>query len=250
MALNIDNGDSSAIRYNLAKNAILEKSKGELSYYARVVANTKSLREVAETMVREGSKYSAYEVYCVLEFFTDVVTRLLKEGNAVNVGSLVRFRPSILGKFAAESDNFQRGTHRIMVRACVGSALRNVAASAPVMRVSGAVPLPELLEVFNGATGNPDTVSNESAFIVKGKGFAYDTDAADEGFFVNSDGQELRCTVILMDDTDTYAVLMMPHQLAPGNEVELSFRTRHTTSGAMAIIDYPKPLVCEAPTAE
>ena len=118
------------------------------------------------------------------------------------------------------------------------------------MRVSGAVPLPELLEVFNGATGNPDTVSNESAFIVKGKGFAYDTDAADEGFFVNSDGQELRCTVILMDDTDTNAVLMMPHQLAPGNEVELTFRTRHTTSGAMAIIAYPKPLVCEAATAE
>ena len=248
--LNVENGDSAAIRYDVVKNSLLEKNKGEVSYCARIHAPTKSLREVADTMVREGSKYSAYEVYCILETFAEVVTRLLKEGNAVNVGSLVRFRPSILGKFAAESDNFQRGTHRIMVRACVGSALRNVAASAPVMRVSGAVPLPELLEVFNGATGNPDTVSNESAFIVKGKGFAYDTDAADEGFFVNSDGQALRCTVILMDDTDTNAVLMMPHQLAPGNEVELTFRTRHTTSGAMAIIAYPKPLVCEAATAE
>lgn len=158
MALNIDNGDSSAIRYNLAKNAILEKSKGELSYYARVVANTKSLREVAETMVREGLKYSAYEVYCVLEFFTDVVTRLLKEGCAVNVGSLVRFRPRIQGKFASETDSFKRGVHRILVGASVGSALRNVAAAAPVSRVSAAVALPELLAVYNGATGHQDMV--------------------------------------------------------------------------------------------
>lgn len=67
--LNVENGDSAAIRYDVVKNALLEKSKGEVSYFARVHANTKSLREVAETMVREGSKYSAYEVYCILESF-------------------------------------------------------------------------------------------------------------------------------------------------------------------------------------
>jgi hypothetical protein len=250
MALNIDNGDSSAIRYNLAKNAILEKSKGELSYYARVVANTKSLREVAETMVREGSKYSAYEVYCVLEFFTEVVTRLLKEGCAVNVGSLVRFRPRIQGKFASETDSFKRGVHRILVGASVGSALRNVAAAAPVSRVTAAVALPELLAVYNGATGHQDRVSNESTFIVKGANMVYDINAADEGFFVNLDGQELRCTVILMDEKHANAVLLMPQQIAPGNEVALSFRTRHTTSGGKAIISYGKTLVCEVATVE
>ena len=250
MALNIDNGDSSAIRYNLAKNAILEKSKGELSYYARVVANTKSLREVAETMVREGSKYSAYEVYCVLEFFTEVVTRLLKEGCAVNVGSLVRFRPRIQGKFASETDSFKRGVHRILVGASVGSALRNVAAAAPVSRVSAAVALPELLAVYNGATGHQDKVSNESTFIVKGANMVYDVNAADEGLFVNLDGQEPRCTVILMDEKPANAVLLMPHQIAPGNEVALSFRTRHTTSGGKAIISYGKTLVCEVATVE
>jgi hypothetical protein len=250
MALNIDNGDSSAIRYNLAKNAILEKSKGELSYYARVVANTKSLSEVAETTVREGSKYSEYEVYCVLEFFTDVVTRLLKEGCAVNVGSLVRFRPRIQGKFASETDSFKRGVHRILVGASVGSALRNVAAAAPVSRVSAAVALPELLAVYNGATGHQDKVSNESTFIVKGANMVYDVNAADEGFFVNLDGQELRCTVILMDEKHANAVLLMPHQIAPGNEVALSFRTRHTTSGGKAIISYGKTLVCEVATVE
>ena len=248
--LNVENGDSAAIRYDVVKNALLEKSKGEVSYFARVHANTKSLREVAETMVREGSKYSAYEVYCILESFATVVTRLLQEGNAVNVGSLVRFRPSIQGKFEGEGDSFQRGTHRILVRASIGSALRNVAAGATVTRVAAALPLPELLAVFNGATGNPDKVSNEMAFIVQGAHLAYDVDAADEGFFANLDGQTLRCPVVVMNDEDTNVVLMMPHQLAPGNEVELTFRTRHTTSGGLAIISYAKALTCEAATAE
>ncbi|MBR4317197.1 MAG: hypothetical protein IKT85_00430 [Kiritimatiellae bacterium] len=79
---------------------------------------------------------------------------------------------------------------------------------------------------------------------------AYDSDAADEGFFVNLDGQNLRCPVVVMNDEDTNVVLMMPHQIAPGNEVELSFRTRHTTSGGLAIISYAKTLVCEAAAAE
>ena len=248
--LNVDNGDSVGIRYAVVKNHAQSKVKAQDVYNARVVANVKSLREVADAMVREGSKYEAAEVLSILEKFATVTARLLQEGNAVNVGSLVRFRPSIQGKFAAESDNFQRGTHRIMVRACVGSALRNVAAAAPVSRVSAAVALPELLAVYNGATGNPDTVSNESTFIVKGANMVYDINAADEGFFVNLDGQELRCTVILMDEKHANAVLLMPHQIAPGNEVALSFRTRHTTSGGKAIISYGKTLVCEAAKAE
>lgn len=249
MALNLENGDSSVIRYDLAKNKFLEKNKGETSYYARVYAKSKSLREVADTMVREGSKYGVYEVYGILEAFTAVVTRLLQEGHAVNMGSLVHFRPSIQGKFATEADVFERGTHRIVVRASVGSALRNVAATAAVSRISAALSMPELLAVVNGATGNQDKVSNEMTFIIKGKDLIYDEDAADEGFFVNLDGQVLRCTVV-MSDGETNAVLMMPHQLAPGNEVELTFCTRHTTTGRLVTIPYAKTLTCEAAVAE
>ena len=248
--LNVENGDSAAIRYDVVKNALLEKSKGEVSYFARVHANTKSLREVAETMVREGSKYSAYEVYCILESFATVVTRLLQEGNAVNVGSLVRFRPSIQGKFEGEGDSFQRGTHRILVRACIGSALRNIASTASAMRVTPALPMPELLAVFNGATGNEDMVSNEATFAVRGKALVYDKDAADEGFFLNLDGQDLRCPVVTIDEAACNVMLMVPHQVAPGNELELTFRTRHTSNGSLAIVGYPTSLTCEAATAE
>lgn len=248
--LNIDHGDSVGIRYAVVKNHAQSKVKAQDVYNARVVANVKSLREVADAMVREGCKYEAAEVLSILEKFATVTARLLQEGNAVNVGSLVRFRPSIQGKFEAENGVFERGTHRILVRATIGSALRNVAGAASVIRVTPALPLPELLEVFNGATGNADCISNEMTFTVRGKAFEYDEDAADEGFFLNLDGQELRCPVITMDASKEHVLLMVPHQVAPGNELELSFRTRHTASGAMAIVGYPKALVCEPITAE
>ena len=248
--LNADNGDAVGIRYEVVKNHAQSKLKAVDVYNARVVAGVKSLREVADAMVLEGCKYETAEVLAILEKFAQVTARLLQKGHAVNVGSLVRFRPSIQGKFNAENDVFQRGAHRILVRACIGSALRDVAATANVMRVTPALPLPELLEVFNGATGNADCISNEMTFTVRGKAFVYDKDAADEGFFLNLDGQELRCSVIALDDGAGHALLMVPHQVAPGNELELTFRTRHTANGAMAIVGYPKPLVCEPVTAE
>ena len=248
--LNADNGDAVGIRYEVVKNHAQSKLKAVDVYNARVVAGVKSLREVADAMVLEGCKYETAEVLAILEKFAQVTARLLQKGHAVNVGSLVRFRPSIQGKFDAENDVFQRGAHRILVRACIGSALRDVAATVNVMRVTPALPLPELLEVFNGATGNADCISNEMTFTVRGKAFVYDKDAADEGFFLNMDGQELRCPVIALDDGAGHALLMVPHQVAPGNELELTFRTRHTANGAMAIVGYPKPLVCEPATAE
>ena len=248
--LNADNGDAVGIRYEVVKNHAQSKVAAKDVYNAHVMANVKSLREVADAMVREGSKYESAEVLSILEKFASVTARLLQEGNAVNVGSLVRFRPSIQGKFEGEADAFQRGTHRILVRASIGSALRNVASTASVMRMTPAMPLPELLEVYNGATGNPDRISNEATFAVRGKAFIYDKDAADEGFFLNLDGQELRCPVITIDEGAKNVLLMVPHQIAPGNELELTFRTRHTASGGLAIVGYATTLTCEAATAE
>ena len=219
-------------------------------YNARVVASVKSLREVADAMVLEGCKYETAEVLAILEKFATVTARLLQKGNAVNVGSLVRFRPSIQGKFEDEGDSFQRGTHRILVRASVGSALRNVASTASAMRVTPALPMPELLAVFNGATGNENKVSNEATFAVRGKALVYDQDAADEGFFLNLDGQDLRCPVVTIDEAACNVMLMVPHQVAPGNELELTFRTRHTSNGSLAIVGYPTSLTCEAAVAE
>ena len=248
--VNADNGDAVGIRYEVVKNHAQSKVAAKNVYNARVVASVKSLREVADAMVLEGCKYETAEVLAILEKFATVTARLLQKGNAVNVGSLVRFRPSIQGKFEGEGDSFQRGTHRILVRACIGSALRNIASTASAMRVTPALPMPELLAVFNGATGNEDKVSNEATFAVRGKALVYDKDAADEGFFLNLDGQDLRCPVVTIDEAACNVMLMVPHQVAPGNELELTFRTRHTSNGSLAVVGYPTSLTCEAAVAE
>ena len=248
--VNADNGDAVGIRYEVVKNHAQSKVAAKNVYNARVVASVKSLREVADAMVLEGCKYETAEVLAILEKFATVTARLLQKGNAVNVGSLVRFRPSIQGKFEDEGDSFQRGTHRILVRACIGSALRNIASTASAMRVTPALPMPELLAVFNGATGNEDKVSNEATFAVRGKALVYDKDAADEGFFLNLDGQDLRCPVVTIDEAACNVMLMVPHQVAPGNELELTFRTRHTSNGSLAVVGYPTSLTCEAAVAE
>ena len=114
-SLTAKNNPGHALRYEVVRNALYEKNRGERSYFARVHAEVKSLRELAETMVREGSKYKATEIFAILQDFTDLTIRLLQEGYAINVGSLVRFRPSIRGKFTSEEDVFTRGVHQIVV---------------------------------------------------------------------------------------------------------------------------------------
>lgn len=247
--LNIDNGEAAAINYAVVKNSALSKRENKNVFCARVTAAAKSLREVAETMVENGSKYSAVEIYAILEAFADVVARLLKKGCAVNVGSLVRFRPSIRGRFETEADAFNPSEHRIVVKASVGSALRNVAANASVLRASS-LPLPVLTAVYNAQNGELNTCASEGVIVVMGKHFIWDSTATDEGFFAIYDGTELACTLISLDDNRMTAFLEMPHMLNPGDEVELCFRTRNTSSGNLTMVNYGSKVIATTATAE
>lgn len=248
--LNVDNGDTSAIRYDVVQNmALTKRSDLPPVYCARVHAATKSLKEVAETMVREGLKYSPYEVYCILQSFAEVVSRLLKEGYAVNVGSLVRFRPSITGRFNSDTEAFSHSNHRIVVRACVGTALRNVASTATVTRIS-ATWVPELMTIYNGMTGEENTVTPEGSIVITGKRLKWNTSAADEGFFATVDGDEQRCTVLTTDKTNETIFVLLPHTLVEGQTVDITFRTRTTPNGDLSMVEYPTQLTCVAKANE
>lgn len=240
--LNPNNGDISAISYDVVKHEPLSRKENKEIFCARVFTPVKSLREVAETMEREGSKYRAVEIFSILEMFAEVVTRLLQEGYAVNVGSLVRFRPSIRGKFETQDEVFNRSRHRIVVTAAIGSALRDVAANAAVVRTLS-IPLPELSMVYNGQNGEPETCVSDGLLIAMGKGFIWDDTAEDEGFFLNYAGQNLPCQIVSMDDKRETVFMIVPHTLNEGDEVELSFRTRHTASGNLAIVVYDRKIV-------
>ena len=244
--LNLNNGDGYVLRYEIVKNALREKNAGEISYCARVHASVKSLRELAETMVREGSKYKSSEIFAILQDFTDLTIRLLQEGYAVNVGSLVRFRPSIRGKFTSENDTFTRGVHRIIVRSATGSILRNVAASTTVERISATTSQPQISIVYNSITGKANTVCSNGTLSIQGVHLAWNRENPEEGFFVTLDGATQQCEVLHVNEADTHALLKLPHELQEGNSITLSFRTRTATENGLFTTTYSTPLQYES----
>jgi hypothetical protein len=243
--LNANNGDAAAVRYDVVKNCAQSKTLGRDVFCSRTSTRVKSLAEVADTMVREGSKYEANEVVAILEKFAKVTTRLLQEGYAVNVGSLVRFRPSIRGKFETVDEAFSKAKHRIVVRASVGSALRNVAATASVQRIT-AIPLPEITTVYNGLTGTLATLDTEGPLVVLGKRFTWDATAEDEGFFTEVNGVRQPCEVFSIDTARTSVFMNTSAVMGEGIQATLYFATRNTANGELATIRYALPLAYEA----
>ena len=243
--LNANNGDAAAVRYDVVKNCAQSKTLGRDVFCSRTSTRVKSLAEVADTMVREGSKYEANEVVAILEKFAKVTTRLLQEGYAVNVGSLVRFRPSIRGKFETVDEAFSKAKHRIVVRASVGSALRNVAATASVQRIT-VIPLPEITTVYNGLTGSLATLDTEGPLVVLGKRFTWDATAEDEGFFTEVNGVRQPCEIFSIDTARTSVFMNTSAVMGEGIQATLYFATRNTATGELATIRYALPLAYEA----
>ena len=195
--VNYNAGVASAIRYDVVKNHAAKDARGNPIFNARVTAPAKSLKDVAETMAREGSKYRASEIYQILEHFTSVATNLVEDGNAVNVGSLFHIRPSIRGTFAGEDDAFQRSKQRIQIRTTVGANLRNAAVNAKVQRI-GQVMVAEILTVTNAITQKENTLCPNGSLALKGKRLLFDTMAEDEGVFITVSGKAYKGKTLLV----------------------------------------------------
>jgi hypothetical protein len=213
--------------------------KGTDIYNARVTTPTNSLQAVAETMQREGSKYQPHEIVGILTQFSDVVARLINEGYAVNVGSLMKIRPAIKGRFDAEDANFSEGVQRIVVKTTVGALLRDVAAKANVRRIDGKT-LPLLEKVMNLTTGNEGTLSTEGYILVTGKYIKWDTKAEDEGFFITMDGAETKLDV---ESNGAEGVVLALPELISGTEATLTFRT--AKDGPLEQVVYSTTLIVE-----
>lgn len=245
-SLTAKNNPGHALRYEVVRNALYEKNRGERSYFARVHAEVKSLRELAETMVREGSKYKATEIFAILQDFTDLTIRLLQEGYAINVGSLVRFRPSIRGKFTSEEDVFTRGVHQIVVTSATGSVLRNIAANTVVERVNKSDTLPKLAAIHNTTTGRLNTLCHTKLLTVLGKRLTWDIDNPNEGFFATLGNDSRRCEVLHVNKLKTNVLIKVPQDFQVGDQFSISFHTQLTETDPHLNIPYPAPLTYEA----
>ena len=225
--VNYNAGTASAIRYDIVKNHAAQDQDGNPIYNARVSAPAKSLRDVAATMEREGSKYRASEIYQILEHFTAVATHLVEEGNAVNVGSLFHIRPSIRGTFSGEDDAFQRGKQNIRITTTVGANLRNMAVNAKVERI-GQMLSAEILGVVNSKTQKANTLCPAGSLNISGKRLMYNAEAEDEGVFVTVSGKSYRGTQIAL--SPTLLVVAFPEcNIGEGETATLSLKSRAYT---------------------
>lgn len=114
---------SNKVRYRLVETPI--QKEGKACYAARAVVRTTSLRQIAEQMVREGSKYAEHEILGIAEQMIGVIIDRLRDGDSVNFGSIMRFRPSIKGNFESKGETFDPKNHQLVVAVSAGSRLRN-----------------------------------------------------------------------------------------------------------------------------
>lgn len=114
---------SNKVRYRLVETPI--QKEGKPCYAARAVVRTTSLRQIAEQMVREGSKYAEHEILGIAEQMIGVIIDRLRDGDSVNFGSIMRFRPSIKGNFESKGEPFDPKTHQLVVAVSAGSRLRD-----------------------------------------------------------------------------------------------------------------------------
>lgn len=116
--LHTHNGDSPEIEYKVLK--VPTRIEEEPPCAGRVVHHPMSLKQLSERMVREGSKYSEFEIHSILTHFFETIGHCLREGKTINVGGMLRLSPSIRGRFVDEEDVFDSKRHKLRVKSALG----------------------------------------------------------------------------------------------------------------------------------
>lgn len=125
--------EAEKIQYRLTP--IPNRNGGNGGFAARAVVRSLGLKQIAEQMVREGSKYSENEIIAIADQLFSVVLNRLKNGFSINLGSMLRIRPSIKGKFEREDEAFDPKKHKIFVAVSVGRWLREKIQDTKVAQV-------------------------------------------------------------------------------------------------------------------
>lgn len=224
---NNDVQDFGSVQYKVVRNGGASKLAGKDVYTARVVAKeTYGTVQVADRMVAEGCLAKASTISLVLTDFANLIGKLVAEGRAVNIGGVVRFTPTIRGTFETADSAWDAAKNSITVKACAGNRMRVAAALSGVTRVD-ALELPVLVQVIDVATKKTNIITSQSDFCVTGERLTWDETADDEGWFLNYEGVETKCTMIGDEQDPTCAVLRASQEFADSNvPLELFFRTR------------------------
>ncbi len=201
MANDLDIGSSSGtlIRYKTQHNRLASQKAGKDMSVARVyVNNTYSLTDLANRIVQRGSFVKKPDIKYVLDTLSEVMQDLLMEGNAIDVGGLVKLTPVITGVFE-DGERFNANKHAIVIKATSGKVLRKVASDTPVEKLGGSL-TSAVTAVMNMLDCLEDTLyAQGTTAVLKGKNLTFDATAADEGLTLSCpeyEGDDLAIEII------------------------------------------------------
>lgn len=222
--LNIDSqGRTQAkIRYSLQPVPPKARSRDgtEGPYAAHVQIRPASLRSIAEQMVREGSKYSEFEIIAIVSQLMETIAYRLTNGESVNLGSMLRLKPAIRGTFSTLETPFNATEHEIVVSATIGSNLRKIIQQATVEHIERSTS-PKLLQVvpFDASSANMPNFS----FIVRGSHLTSVPKGATASWFIRANNKQTTLTPVVYDSQK--ALFQLPYKQYPvGTTFQIGLR--------------------------
>ena len=231
-----DAGEMAKIRYRLL--AVPNPTGGQACFGARVVAKPSSLRSIAEQMVHEGSKYAEHEIVGIAEHMVNVMIAHLREGRAVNFGSVVRLRPSIKGRFEKKSEDFDPTKHQVSIAVSAGRLLRSVLSDVSVERDEQmAVPTIDNVEV--------STVEGMHLVTLDGRHLYHEPLGEHAQWFIEYAGTRQVIRPTQQKKTGRNILFALPVKTYPeGVNITLVLRTKHASGWC----EYATPVIILGPT--
>ncbi len=193
---------ASSIQYGTFHNQLASQKAGKDMNVAHVYTHkTYTLKELAAALKARGVSLTRGTIFYVLQELADLMQDLLAEGNAINLGGIVRLFPTIRGTFE-EGETFDESKHAIVVRAIAGKVVRGAASAGPVQKVGGSVS-PTITGLYNTVNFEEDILfGGGETGTVEGKFLTFDATAADEGLFISCpeyEGDDLTLDVLKSD---------------------------------------------------
>lgn len=227
--LNETLGNEPTVQYTLSP--MPPDAKGHITYGAHAIVKSCGLRAIADQMKREGSKYAQGEILAIAEQMIDVIINRLQNGYSVNFGSMMRFRPSIKGRFETKDAPFDPAQHELLVAVSVGRRLRKALEGVSVEQVADQT-IPELNSVEVSCS------SGTRFFKVNG----YHLNRSDAKWFIKVGKKTYWLDPVSQKKTGREVLLFQPEKtLSAGTEATLGLRV--TTAAGTQDYFYHTPII-------
>ena len=214
-----------SLKYALLENLLTPNPDDYVAQVQNVISH--DLSSVIEKMLEGGSTITKTDALAVLNRFFEVLTRISKDGETVNL-DLFRTNLSITGVFDSASDSFDPKRHSININANAGRLLKEAIGKVKLEKTSTAEALPHIMEVKDSVsrTVNQHITANGVIEVV-GSLLRIAGDHPKNGlYFVAADGKTTKA-ITLIDNKPARLIAMVPN-LSSG-EYSLQITSQYTS---------------------